>query len=160
MKPPPLYPIWSDDTALKAFFSKNAAVSKWAWCDDASLDHMYRKESANPALFSLLLTPDLLLENTVSSIAPPLMMCNHSGFLHNVFSVRRDHQASLISRDALGRWWYTTSLNREDIFTPHKQADEYMNLWNKLSRICLISWWFCCTACLYSWRMKTDINII
>lgn len=67
--------------------------------DAARLDHMQRGKSANPALFSLLLTPDLLLENTVSSGAPSLMMCNHSGCLHGAFNVGRDQQAPLISRD-------------------------------------------------------------
>lgn len=43
-------------------FSVKAALSKWAWCDDVSLDHMHRKKYASPALFPLLLTPDLLLK--------------------------------------------------------------------------------------------------
>lgn len=101
---------------------KNAKESKWTWCNAARLDHMHRNKSANSALFSLLLTPDLLLKNIVSSIALPLMMCNHTGFLHNAFSVERVYQEPQISRDILGRWWYSTSLNRKStrrhIFTP------------------------------------------
>lgn len=39
---------------------ETAALSKWALCDAAGLDHTRSKKSATPALFSLLLTPDLL----------------------------------------------------------------------------------------------------
>lgn len=133
-------------------FSVNAALSKWAWCDDVSLDHMKSKKSANPALFSLLLTPDLLLKNIVSSIALPLMMCNHMGFLHNVFNVGRDHKASLISRDTLGRWWYAASLNIEHTFTPQKQTIECFHVWNRkrmnFPNFLLILFY---TACWKSW---------
>lgn len=111
------------DIAMNAFFwGKNAKESKWTWCNAARLDHMHRNKSAYSALFSLLLTPDLLLKNIVSRIALPLMMCNHTGFLHNAFSVERVYQEPEISRDILGRWWYSTSLNRKStrrhIFTP------------------------------------------
>lgn len=46
---------------------ETAALSKRALCDAAGLDHTHGKKYATPALFSLLLTPDLLLKKIISS---------------------------------------------------------------------------------------------
>lgn len=54
---------WRSFLLLWRHFSptcETAALSKWALCDAAGLDHTRSKKSATPALFSLLLTPDLL----------------------------------------------------------------------------------------------------
>lgn len=78
---------------------ETAALSKWALCDAAGLDHTHSKKYATPALFSLLLTPDLLLKNNIKSAAFSLMTCYHSAFLHNAGRAwERERQAPQTSK--------------------------------------------------------------